>query len=63
MFGYKPYYVDKAVVICGAKVKYAHLGLKFSYEIWCNLMCYANALCKNPVSQIQNLHSDWLFLT
>ena len=57
------YYVDEAVFIGGAKAKYAHLGLNFCYEIWCNLMCYANALCKNPASQIQDLYSDWLFLT
>lgn len=26
-------------------------------------MCYANALCKNPACQIQNLNSDCFFLT
>lgn len=55
--------MDEAVFVCGANVKYAHLGLNFSYEICCKLMCYANALCKNPASQIEKSYSDWLFLT
>jgi len=56
------YYVDEAIFICGVKVNYVYLGMNFSYEIWCNLMCYANVLCKNPAFWIQNSYSDWLFL-